>query len=118
LVSLTPGFYFVANAAWQATRLEGLMHDKIETHPLLQGWAEEFEEAREVFGVVGALLYFCLLVVLAVVALFVVLVLGALALALLPLAAVIGLAVMRMSRWQQSSQVGEKPPPLDPWLME
>jgi hypothetical protein len=95
-----------------------LMNDKVETHPLLQGWAEEYQEASEVFGVVGALLYFCLLVVIGIVGLVVVLIVGAMALALLPMATVVAMAVMCSSKWQQSSRVGTKPPLPDSWLTE
>jgi hypothetical protein len=94
------------------------MNAKAETNQLLQGWVEEFEEAREVFGVVGALLYFCLLVVLGILGSVVVLIVATLALALLPMAAGVALAAWCASRWQQSSQGGAKPDPLDPGLVE
>jgi hypothetical protein len=84
----------------------------------LRGWREGFEEASEVFGVVGALLYLCLVVVLTVVGSVVVLILGALTLALLPLAVVVALAALCASGSGRAKLGGAKPAPSDPWLSE
>jgi hypothetical protein len=98
--------------------MEKFMSRKVEMHPLSQGWVVEFQDAREVFGVLGALLYFCLLVVLGVVGLVVVLIIGAIAVALLPIAGVVALVVLGASRSNQAEVGGTKPLPTDPWLSE
>ena len=82
-----------------------------------KGWVEEYQEASEVFGAVGALLYFSLLVVLGILGSIVVLIVGALALALSPVILVVAFGAFCLSRSGRMKHDGAKPPP-DPWLSE
>jgi predicted lipid-binding transport protein (Tim44 family) len=77
---------------------------------------EEFEGARESAGVVGALAFVSGLVAIILVGMVILLILGALALAFLPLAAVIGLVTLLISRAGRSRRGVGKSPPTDLWL--
>lgn len=83
----------------------------------LRACVEEFEGAREVVGDLGALAFVSGLVAITLVGLVVFLILGVLLLALLPVASVVGLAAMLVSRSSRARPGGAKTLP-DPWLSE
>jgi len=83
----------------------------------LRACVEEFEGARESVGDLGALAFVSVLVAITLVGLVVALILGALLLALLPVASVVGLASMLVSKSSRARPGGEKTR-LDPWLSE
>lgn len=84
----------------------------------LRSCVEEFERVSGEIGLIPALLYSTLILIMTVVGGVVVLVLGALVLALSPLVLAVVLPALYLSRSADSASGGAKPSCMDPWLSE
>jgi hypothetical protein len=83
----------------------------------LQKCVEDFEEVSAEIGLIPALLYSTLIILMTIVGFVVVLILGALVLALSPLVLAVVLGAMWSSRSDRTKLGRAKPAP-DPWLSE